>query len=240
MTNIVEQVAALDWTSIGEYLDAHGHAHLRGVFPMELAATLTRPQQPDARSQHASGIAPATPGGQLSFLNAAPHPDEQPHRLVEVQRLPEPLPEPLQQLSAALYAHLHPIAERWEPAIRNHNDYQHPLAILQRIHAGGHQDLQQMDAATTAFPLAIAATLNAAGPDFRGGEWMLVEQRPRMQSRAMVVQPQLGDVLIFSTGHRPLRSASGYTRAQMKHGISRVHSGVRVGLQLYFTRAAAP
>ncbi len=291
MTSLVDRLAALDWTDISAQLDAHGHAHLRGLLPAEwvIALAASAPAQPSSQqstdtARHKSGRQhpcttdeqhpnqqllfdgdPCVLGEQQSCITTTPdHPSAaavihvrsarqrtssapQPvfgvqqisntaaAELVQAQPLHLPLSESLQQLCALLRQHLQPIAERWEPGLHDAIDPQHYLAILQHIYAGGHQDLQRENLAAGTFPLTVTAALNTAGLDFQGGEWIFVEQRPRMQSRPMVVQPQLGDVVIFSNAQRPLKIASGYTRAQMTHGISRVHSGVRIGLQLRFS-----
>lgn len=108
-----------------------------------------------------------------------------------------------------------------------------PLSRLQYLSAGSDQPLWQ-STSSCAFPFALLARLNAPRQDFAGGEWVFIEQRPRMQSRPMVIQAQQGDAVIFSTGRRPVRSSSGYTQANLKQGISRVHSGISINVLLHF------
>lgn len=84
------------------------------------------------------------------------------------------------------------------------------------------------------FPLQLVAVLSSPGQDFTGGEFVLIEQRPRMQSRSMVVPLQRGDIAIITTAHRPFKGSKGYYRVTMKQAISRVNSGQRLGFTLSF------
>ena len=109
-----------------------------------------------------------------------------------------------------------------------------PLSHLTRLREGDYLPLKQIDEAEHAFPLQAVALLNEPGRDFRGGEFVMTERRPRMQSRPMVLPMKAGDVAIVCAGTRPLEGSRGFYRAGLKHAISRVHEGERIGLEVSF------
>ena len=129
------------------------------------------------------------------------------------------------------------LANRWNEALGEAHRY--PLqgitvdAQLCRLEAGDYLNLRQDDG--TALPLRIAILLSCPGHDFSGGEFVVTEQRPRMQSRATVLPLRQGDAVLFSTGRRPVRNSLGQLYgAGLKHGTSRVRSGQRLSLELDF------
>ncbi len=109
-----------------------------------------------------------------------------------------------------------------------------PTPLLLRYGAGDYNCLHQDLYGQHAFPLQAACLLSAPGRDFTGGEFVLVEQRPRMQSRAEVVPLNQGDGVIFAVHHRPVRGARGFYRVNLRHGVSRLHSGRRLMLGIIF------
>jgi hypothetical protein len=161
-----------------------------------------------------------------------------------------PLPAPIAALRAALYPHLAEIANRWNQQLGIAVRYPAELkAFLSRCHAAGqtrptplllqygpgdynclHQDLY----GEHVFPLQVAILLSEPGRDFTGGEFVLTEQRPRMQSRAEVVPLRQGEGVIFPVHHRPVHSTRGVYRVNMRHGVSRVRSGERHTLGIIF------
>ena len=165
-----------------------------------------------------------------------------------------PLPALIQELRAVFYPPLAAIAERWSQAM--HIAVQYPpthAQYLQRCHAAGqlrptplllkyaagdynclHQDLY----GEHVFPLQMAILLSQPGRDFNGGEFVLTEQRPRMQSRVEVVPLQQGDAEIFAVHHRPVQGTRGTYRVMMRHGVSRIRSGHRHMLGIIFHDAA--
>ncbi|MDE2007520.1 MAG: 2OG-Fe(II) oxygenase [Rhodospirillales bacterium] len=165
-----------------------------------------------------------------------------------------PLPAPIAALRAALYPPLAAIAARWEAAFGQATRYPPDLAgYLRGCHAAGqtrptplllrygpgdynrlHQDLY----GAHVFPLQVVILLSAPGRDFAGGEFVLTEQRARMQSRAEVVPLGQGDAAIFPVRDRPLAGARGVSRAAMRHGVSRIRSGSRMTLGIIFHDAA--
>ena len=165
-----------------------------------------------------------------------------------------PLPPLVEALRTALYPYLAPLADRWYErmglAVRFPSDH---AAFLERCHRAGqsqptplllqygpddynclHQDLY----GEHVFPLQVAALLSVPGEDFEGGEFVLTEQRPRMQSRAEVVPLTQGDAVVFAVNDRPVRGTRGEYRVKMRHGVSRVRSGRRHTLGVIFHDAA--
>jgi hypothetical protein len=161
-----------------------------------------------------------------------------------------PLPPLVARLRASLYPPLATIANRWaaalgEPAAypsdhgawleRCHEAGQvRPTPLLLRYRAGGHNNLHQDVYGDLVFPLQVAILLSEPGEDFEGGEFVLVEQRPRMQSRPHVVPLRRGDAIVFPVRHRPVRGTRGFYRAAMRHGVSLVRLGERLTLGLIF------
>lgn len=161
-----------------------------------------------------------------------------------------PLPEPVARLRRDLYRRLVPTANRWQERLGL--DVRFPPtheAFIERCHAAGqcrptplllqygpgdynclHQDLY----GEHVFPLQVAVLLSAPGRDFTGGELVLTEQRPRMQSRAAVVPLSRGDGAVFAVNHRPQRGSRGDYRTAMRHGVSVVRSGRRHTLGIIF------
>jgi hypothetical protein len=161
-----------------------------------------------------------------------------------------PLPQAVESLRAALYGHLAPIANRWNE--RMALEVRFPdghAAFIRRCHAAGqvratplllkygaqdynclHQDLY----GEHVFPLQVTVLLSRPGEDFDGGEFVLTEQRPRMQSRAEVVPLGQGDAVIFAVHHRPMRGTRGVYRVNLRHGVSRVRRGNRYTLGIIF------
>jgi uncharacterized protein len=165
-----------------------------------------------------------------------------------------PLPDPVSALRTALYPPLSEIANRWNNVLGI--DVRFPAghaAFLDRCHAAGqtrptplllrygpgdynclHQDLY----GEHVFPLQIAVLLAEPGRDFTGGEFVLTEQRPRMQSRASVVPLRQGDAVVFAVHHRPVRGTRGTYRVNLRHGVSEILSGQRHTLGIIFHDAA--
>jgi hypothetical protein len=160
------------------------------------------------------------------------------------------LPAPVQELRENLYPHLAPVARQWAERLALEADYPNSLkAYLARCHAAGqkrptplilkygagdynclHQDLY----GEHVFPLQATVLLSDAQKDFTGGEFMLVEQRPRQQSKGEVVPLQQGQAVIFAVNHRPIKGTRGYYRGNLRHGVSRVRTGNRFTLGIIF------
>jgi hypothetical protein len=172
----------------------------------------------------------------------------------EYQYFAYPLPDLVVDLRAALYPRLAEIANRWNeqmgmepryPAAlpefleRCHRAGQtRPTALLLRYGPGDYNCLHQDLYGDHVFPLQTAVLLSSPRQDFTGGEFVLTEQRPRMQSRAEVVALEQGDAVIFPVHHRPVQGTRGIYRVNMRHGVSRLRSGERFTLGVIFHDAA--
>lgn len=165
-----------------------------------------------------------------------------------------PLPDLLQDLRTEIYPRLAPIANSWNEAIGS--DIRFPAVhaeFLKRCHDAGqtrptplllqydtddynclHQDLY----GEHVFPLQLAILLSQPGEQFTGGEFVMTEQRPRMQTRPIVIPLTQGDGVLFAVNERPVRGARGYYRVKMRHGVSRIRSGRRHTLGIIFHDAA--
>jgi uncharacterized protein len=227
-----DRVAALDWIHIGEELDAHGAAVARSVLSPEECERLVGLYAADAPFRSRIVM------GRHGFGRG------------EYKYFAYPLPDLIADLRTALYSRLADIANRWNEALDS--DVRYPrdhAAFLDRCHRAGqtrptplllqyaegdynclHQDLY----GDHVFPLQVAFLLSAPGRDFDGGEFVLTEQRPRMQSRAEVVALRQGDGVIFPVHHRPVRGTRGVYRVNMRHGVSRLRSGHRHTVGIIF------
>ena len=162
-----------------------------------------------------------------------------------------PLPPLVQTLREQIYPRLGVIANAWEKALGQpdnifplshdkllafcrRNEQTKPTPLLLRYTAGDYNCLHQDIYGAVAFPLQLTAFLSRPDRDFAGGEFLLVEQRPRAQSRGEVLAPKQGEIVIFATRHRPAQGIRGYHRVNMRHGVSTVRSGSRFTLGVIF------
>ncbi|MEQ9101911.1 MAG: 2OG-Fe(II) oxygenase [Imperialibacter sp.] len=157
-----------------------------------------------------------------------------------------PLPDQLQSLRQQLYEILVPAANLWSKALRlnlifpdSHADFlklchdkgqRRPTPLLLTYGDGGYNTLHQDLYGDVYFPFQPVFFLKQPGWDYEGGEFILAEQRPRAQSKAVSLTPKQGDLIIFATSQRPVMGSKGYYRVQMRHGVSTVHSGHRMTL----------
>jgi uncharacterized protein len=162
-----------------------------------------------------------------------------------------PLPELVIHLRTEAYPHLASIANSWARALGDDtNPYpsEHaaflkvcqqagqlrPTPLLLHYEAGGYNCLHQDIYGEVSFPMQMVLLLGQSGRDWRGGEFVLVEQQPRAQSKVEVVHADAGQAIIFTTRHRPVKGSRGYYRVNLRHGVSRVHSGTRYTLGIIF------
>jgi hypothetical protein len=232
--DIGERVAALDWSAIGADLDAHGCATTGALLTPQECGSLAGAYASDGLFR--SRIIMARHG----FGRG------------EYKYFAYPLPEPIAALRTALYPALAGIANRWNEAMGiavryppDHRDFlkrchaagqTKPTPLLLRYGEGDYNCLHQDIYGAHVFPLQITFLLSR--PDFTGGEFVLAEQRPRMQSRAEVVPLAQGEGVIFPVRHRPVSGTRGTYRVNMRHGVSRVRSGVRQTAGIIFHDAA--
>jgi hypothetical protein len=161
-----------------------------------------------------------------------------------------PLPPLVQELRTHAYPPLAAVANQWETALDTGTLHPPDLAKLQALcrrkgqtkptplllhyEAGGYNCLHQDLYGDVVFPLQITCFLSRRGVDYTGGDFLLVEQRPRAQSRGEAIATEQGEMLIFTTRHRPVETARGYYRAAMRHGVSRITGGTRYTLGVIF------
>jgi hypothetical protein len=235
-TAVAARIAALDWDAIGGALDRDGWA----VLPQLFSAT------------ECDGTA-ALYGDEGRFRS---HVQMARHGFGrgEYRYFAYPLPPLVAALRAALYARLAPIANRWHERMAragrfpaDHADYlahchaagqARPTPLLLQYGPSDYNCLHRDLYGAEVFPLQVAVLLSAPGADFSGGEFVLTEQRPRMQSRVAVVPLGKGDAVIFAVNERPVAGSRGDYRVAMRHGVSEVRSGRRHTLGVIFHDAA--
>jgi uncharacterized protein len=162
-----------------------------------------------------------------------------------------PLPELVAELRSAVYPHLAEVANYWaelldekgRPYPLDHEAFlktchkagqTKPTPLMLHYEAGGYNCLHQDLYGEVSFPMQMVFLLGQRGRDWGGGEFILVEQQPRAQSKADVVQANQGQAIIFTTRYRPVKGTRGYYRVNLRHGVSRVHSGTRFTLGVIF------
>jgi hypothetical protein len=230
--DIAARVAALDWNRIAADLDAHGCATTGALLaPHECEAIASRY---DEDSPYRSRVIMARHG----FGRG------------EYKYFAYPLPDLVAALRVSLYAPLADIANRWNEQMgfaqrfpATHAAYlkrchaagqTRPTPLLLQYGAGDYNCLHQDVYGELVFPLQVAFLLSKPGKDFSGGEFVLTEQRPRMQSRAEVVPLTQGEGVLFPVHHRPMQGARGIYRVNMRHGVSRLRAGTRHTLGVIF------
>jgi uncharacterized protein len=230
--NVMERVKTIDWDRVSRELDTEGNAvieHLLSPDQCENVAALY-PKDEIFRSRIVMG--------QHGFGRG------------EYKYFSYPLPALIADLRAAVYPQLAPIANRWNDKMNIDVRYPERHAdFIQRCHKAGqlkptplllqygaddynclHQDVY----GEHVFPLQLAILLSQPNRDFTGGEFVMTEQRPRMQSRPMVVPLRQGDGVVFTVRHRPVQGARGIYRVNLRHGVSRIRSGHRYTVGIIF------
>ena len=225
-------IEAIDWVRVAADLDAHGCATTGRLLSAQQCTELAETYATDAPFR--SRVVMARHG----FGRG------------EYKYFAYPLPEPVAVLRAALYPPLAEIANRWNQAMaidlrypREHASYlarcreagqAKPTPLLLQYGAGDYNCLHQDLYGEHVFPLQVTLLLSRPGEDFTGGEFVLTEQRPRMQSRAEIVPLAQGEAVIFPVHHRPVQGTRGIYRVNMRHGVSRLRSGHRHTLGIIF------
>jgi len=231
-TDIAARLATIDWAQAESDLDAQGCAVLKQLFTpdqcralAQLYADNTRFRSRIVMSRHGFGR------GEYKYFCY-------------------PLPDLIAELRPLLYARLVDVANRWNAAMgidiryparhdaflkRCHDAGQtRPTPLLLQYGAGDYNCLHQDLYGEHVFPLQVAILLSEPGRDFAGGEFVLTEQRPRMQSRAEVVALAQGDAVAFAVHHRPVRGTRGSYRVNLRHGVSRLRAGQRHTIGVIF------
>jgi hypothetical protein len=226
------RLSGVDWQRVARELDETGHARIQALLSpaecRELAALYGEPERFRKRivmEQHRFGAG-------------------------EYKYFAYPLPRRVAELRAGLYAGLAPVANAWSARLgsklrfpdsleeflarcRAHSQTR-PTPLLLHYRAGGYNRLHQDLYGAVAFPLQLTCLLSKPGVDFTGGEFLLLEQRPRMQSRGEAIALAQGEAIVFATRERPVSGPRGTARAQMRHGGSVVRSGERTTLGIIF------
>jgi hypothetical protein len=225
-------IDTIHWAEVESDLDAHGCAVLKQLLSPNECRSLSALYPDDQRFR--SRVVMARHGfgrGEYKYFNY-------------------PLPDPIAQLRPQLYRRLVAIANRWNATMgidiqypAEHEDFlarchqagqTRPTPLLLQYVEGDYNCLHQDLYGEHVFPLQVAILLSEPGRDFEGGEFVLTEQRPRMQSRADVVPLRQGDAVVFAVHNRPVQGTRGSYRVNMRHGVSRLRAGRRHTLGVIF------
>ena len=230
--SIKSRIGKLEWPRIERELDASGFALTGSVLtPDECAALIALyPQRERFRSRV-----------DMARLR---------YGVGEYKYFARPLPKIVEQMRTALYARLAPTANRWSKLLDDTAPYPsesaafieacaaveqtRPTPLLLRYETGGYNCLHQDLYGDVAFPLQFTCVLSKRERDFAGGEFLLVEQRPRAQSRGEAIALDLGEGIIFTNRYRPVAGARGHYRVNVRHGVSTLHRGERYALGIIF------
>ncbi|CEJ69055.1 hypothetical protein BN1195_01351 [Chryseobacterium oranimense G311] len=237
MNDIIRRIENIDWAMISESLHKNGYAVVPELLSEGECETLKS-------EYHASDLYRKT------VVMAR-------HRfgLGEYKYFNYPLPDLIQTMRTQIYPHLVPVANAWFKALKIDADFlpEHS-ALLQQCHSkgqhkatvlilkygkGGFNTLHQDLYGDIYFPIQMVLMLSNPGKDFTGGEFVLTQQIPRAQSKAIVLNPGKGDAVIFTTHFKPEKGAKGYYRVNMKHGVSEIKEGNRCTLGIIFHDAAS-
>jgi hypothetical protein len=222
---LAARLETIDWASVSAELDALGCAVIERLLSPQQCLALATLYPDDSRFRSRVVM------GRHGFGRG------------EYKYFAYPLPEPIAKLRPVLYAPLRDVANRWNEAMaidirypERHEDFlkrchaagqTRPTPLLLQYGAGDYNCLHQDLYGEHVFPLQVAILLSEPGRDFSGGEFVLTEQRPRMQSRPEVVPLRQGDAVVFAVHHRPVQGTRGFYRVNLRHGVSCIRSGHR-------------
>ena len=232
MQPIIERLQGKDWNAISDKLNDNGYAMVSGVLTREECE---------------------------SFINNY-HADDAYRKTVVMERyrfgvgeykyFQYPLPDVITNIRQTVYPYLARVANKWMevlsidrtfPLVHDELKAQcheagrtKPTILILKYGKGGYNTLHQDLYGEIFFPMQLVLFLNEPGEDYSGGEFVLTEQIPRAQSKANVLQPKRGDMLLFTTNFRPVKGAKGYYRVNMKHGVSPLHEGRRHTVGIIF------
>jgi len=232
LQNAIARVNALDWQRISQELDSQGNAILNGILSPDECQSLIDLYPNDALFR--SRVVMARHGfgrGEYKYFKY-------------------PLPDIIAELRTSLYPRLASVANRWNTAMdidircpEKHSEFierchkagqTKPTPLLLQYEEGDHNCLHQDLYGEHVFPIQVAILLSEPTKDFTGGEFVLTEQRPRMQSRPEVVPLRQGDAVAFAVHHRPVQGSRGFYRVNLRHGVSRLRSGHRHTMGIIF------
>jgi uncharacterized protein len=229
------RIAAVDWPAVAAALDAEGYATLPVLYAEECRELAALYADDDAFRRRVVMEHHAYGRGEYKYFRY-------------------PLPGLVAALRREIYPHLAPIAENWRARLREAGAFppaldvylaqchragqERPTPLMLKYGPGDYNRLHQDLYGPLVFPLQLTVLLSDPQRDFTGGEFLLVEQRPRVQSRGEVVPLRRGEAVIFPVHHRPVDGARGPYRVTMRHGVSRLRSGERYTLGIIFHDAA--
>ncbi len=232
MTTLIQKIKDIDWAEITENMHQNGYAVIPGFLEDEECERLKTDYEKAGlyrkrviMERHRFGL------GEYKYYDY-------------------PLPDIIQNIRTHIYPHLAPIANTWFRALQidkqfslshnlllnecHTNEQKKATPLILKYAKGGFNTLHQDLYGDIYFPIQTVLMLNQPGKDFTGGEFVLTQQIPRAQSKAIVLNPNKGDLLIFTTNFKPEKGAKGYYRVNMKHGVSEVKSGNRYTLGIIF------
>lgn len=232
MNDIKDKICALDWQIITEEMNEKGFAIVSNLLTKEQCKELienydnsTAYRKTVVMERYRFGL------GEYKYFNY-------------------PLPVLIQTVRENVYPKLAPIANRWMELLNidkkfpgnfqelqnlcHSNNQAKPTVLILKYGKGGYNTLHQDLYGEIFFPIQTVLFLNEPGKDFTGGEFVLTQQNPRAQSKAIVLNPKKGDMLMFTTNFRPVKGSKGYYRVNMKHGVSEIQEGERHTLGIIF------
>jgi uncharacterized protein len=228
----LHSLSTIEWSEVRDSLNQQGFALLANIIPAELCHELIAIYN--------------APEAYRSVINMKRYR----FGVGEYKYFSYPLPEVIAQLRNDLYPYLVPVANDWMHKLQlpirypsTHNAFlevchakgqYRPTPLILKYEKGGFNTLHQDLYGEVYFPFQAVLFLTEPEKDYEGGEFMMMEQRPRMQSKGMVLRPQQGQILIFTTNFRPVLGTKGYYRAAMRHGVSEVFSGTRYNAGIIF------
>lgn len=232
MKNIQSKLLSIDWTTVGSEMNEKGFVLLAKIIPEEQCAELIfNYDHPGSYRKTITMERYRFGQGEYKYFNY-------------------PLPGLIQTIRENVYAHLSPIANEWMNVLKidrqfpdtfpelqklcHTNNQTKPTVLILKYGKGGHNTLHQDLYGDIFFPIQLVLFLNEPGEDYSVGEFVLTQQIPRAQSKAIVLTPRKGDMLLFITNFRPVKGSKGYYRVNMKHGVSEILEGVRHTLGIIF------
>jgi hypothetical protein len=232
MNEIKEKLDSFDWKQITGQLNEKGYAQISGLLPASACDQLVKDYNDASRYRKVISMERYRFG------------------LGEYKYFKYPLPALIEVIRKNLYSRLAPVANEWMKVLGiektfpselqellrlcHDNGQDKPTALILKYGEGGHNTLHQDMYGDVFFPMQAVLFLRKPGEDYTGGEFVLTQQVPRAQSKAIVLQPKQGDLLVFTTNFRPVKGTKGFYRANMKHGVSEVHQGNRYTLGIIF------
>ena len=232
LKGLQESISKVDWSAVTETMHAKGYALIPGLLHKEDCGALIADYTDDTLYRKTITMERYRFG------------------LGEYKYFQYPLPPLIQAIREQVYPNLVPVANAWMEVLKTDRQFPPTLAALHELcstyqqvkptvlilkyRKGGHNTLHQDLYGDVFFPMQLVLFLNEPGEDYTGGEFVLTEQVPRAQSKAIVLQPKRGDMLLFTTNFRPVKGSKGYYRVNMKHGVSEVSEGTRHTLGIIF------